>query len=202
MKVLAIKYIQFPLWLLVLISHFLSAELFNFLSKMIKMKSWCWVLRSRSSLIKEKGIPSPTSGNLPTFRRSGVGERKSSPWIGVSVYITRSSGDSPEENFKEWSLKNQNCDTYSDKKVITLFFFFFLAWKTEKWFCLTAMYLSPLECEWRLILSHTGKGLALKWLLQWFWINISSTQSEFFSSECVHSGHFLPRFNWLPINVK
>lgn len=27
-------------------------------------------------------------------------------------------------------------------------------------------------------------------------------QSEFFSSECVHSAHFLPQFNWLPINVK
>lgn len=52
MKVVIIKYIRFPVWLLILISRFLFAELFNFLSEMGKINSWCSV--HRSHLIKEK----------------------------------------------------------------------------------------------------------------------------------------------------
>lgn len=104
---------QFPLWLLILISHFLFAELFNFLSKMRKIKSWC------SGAVFSKRRVFPTLGKSPAFHRSSEGEWKSPPWIEFSSY-KRSCGKSPEENFKQWS---RNCDTYSDQKVKTFFFF-------------------------------------------------------------------------------
>lgn len=91
-KVLAIKYIQFPLSLLILISHFLSAEFFNFLSKTRKMKSWCSVPGSGNSLVEERRVSSLTLGNSFAFCRQSLGERKSSPQIGFSSDIARSGG--------------------------------------------------------------------------------------------------------------